>query len=556
MNSTLFIHIGFHKTGSTALQNFLVLNRVEFQKQGVLYPGNTENHFSITKELREITNPFLNKKTQVYQIFKEILNKSNNYSKFILSSEGFCNNEEIIIPALIKALTNFKIKAKVKIIIYLRPQESWLESSYQQTIKDRSTRSVNTFKQHHTSENYLNYCNYYARINIWASNFGKENIIIIPYNLNQPKNIIYDNFIETVGITMNSSFIYPSKLKTNVALHHHYIEFLRLLNIIKIEDKIFAKIIELFYANQNKEYNDYKYFNTEEEKKIELYFYQSNAKLAQEYISKNNSQLFEKQLSNNIKEKQVFNPENCFNDDFINNQLKAIFEKNENLIEDLFIEILISELNNNEALKAKSQLTSIIKKILGDNLIQRIIKKYPNYNSNNILYLDKTIGWNTDLLLNYYNFKTCTFDFSNHCNYKIKQKLIYLKSTGNDPYFSIQRVFGNFDSQTSIKIIIDSSADTVLQIYFQERNYPNYSENKSLKTKIRKGLNTVFFMIDNPDFNGQIRIDPGNISGKFFIHEIVIKSNAKTYEELFIENKKISELLSNKYTEIQTIKND
>lgn len=331
MNSTLFIHIGFHKTGSTALQNFLVLNRVEFQKQGVLYPGNTENHFSITKELREITNPFLNKKTQVYQIFKEILNKSNNYSKFILSSEGFCNNEEIIIPALIKALTNFKIKAKVKIIIYLRPQESWLESSYQQTIKDRSTRSVNTFKQHHTSENYLNYCNYYARINIWASNFGKENIIIIPYNLNQPKNIIYDNFIETVGITMNSSFIYPSKLKTNVALHHHYIEFLRLLNIIKIEDKIFAKIIELFYANQNKEYNDYKYFNTEEEKKIELYFYQSNAKLAQEYISKNNSQLFEKQLSNNIKEKQVFNPENCFNDDFINNQLKAIFEKDENL---------------------------------------------------------------------------------------------------------------------------------------------------------------------------------------------------------------------------------
>jgi len=69
MKRSLYIHIGTHKTGSTAIQSFLTLNKNIMQEFGVLYPNKSENHYLITKELREKEKPFLDKETQLYKIF-------------------------------------------------------------------------------------------------------------------------------------------------------------------------------------------------------------------------------------------------------------------------------------------------------------------------------------------------------------------------------------------------------------------------------------------------------------------------------------------------------
>jgi len=138
MKRSLYIHIGTHKTGSTAIQSFLTLNKNIMQEFGVLYPNKSENHYLITKELREKEKPFLDKETQLYKIFSEIREKKSN--KYIISSEGFCESDKILIPRLKDALKFFAIDFETKIIVYLRPQVSWFESSYQQIVKDQNVK--------------------------------------------------------------------------------------------------------------------------------------------------------------------------------------------------------------------------------------------------------------------------------------------------------------------------------------------------------------------------------------------------------------------------------
>ena len=59
MKKILYLHIGKHKTGTTALQDFMAMNRNELKKLGVLYPGIDENHYPVAKELQENDKPYL-----------------------------------------------------------------------------------------------------------------------------------------------------------------------------------------------------------------------------------------------------------------------------------------------------------------------------------------------------------------------------------------------------------------------------------------------------------------------------------------------------------------
>ena len=44
-SSAVYLHIGLPKTGTTFLQHILAANRTELLKQGLIYPGERDDHF-------------------------------------------------------------------------------------------------------------------------------------------------------------------------------------------------------------------------------------------------------------------------------------------------------------------------------------------------------------------------------------------------------------------------------------------------------------------------------------------------------------------------------
>ena len=86
-----------------------------------------------------------------------------------------------------------------------------------------------------------------------------------------------------------------------------------------------------------------------------------------------------------------------------------------------------------------------------------------------------------------------------------------------------------------LKIRLEIPVGTSIQFYFQTIDHPVFNETNSVRRWMKKGINTLCFLITDKNFNGQLRIDPGNAAGVYIIHEIEVKKAPG----LYLFNKKI-----------------
>jgi sulfotransferase family protein len=144
------------------------------------------------------------------------------------------------------------------------------------------------------------------------------------------------------------------------------------------------------------------------------------------------------------------------------------------------------------------------------------------------------------------NFFLYTFGYSEHIikNILVTPKNVNLLSTGNDPFFSLRKFSTHPNGLILIKVRIESEFSTSLQLFYETNNDAGYTQEKSIIKPIKKGNNTVYLRLENSDINGQLRIDPGVVEGNYTIHQILVKSSYKTYEELYNENQEIKSNLS------------
>lgn len=81
-------------------------------------------------------------------------------------------------------------------------------------------------------------------------------------------------------------------------------------------------------------------------------------------------------------------------------------------------------------------------------------------------------------------------------------------------------------AQYLIKIIIEAPDITELQLFYAKAHtFPQFTDQRSKKRLLNKGLNTLLIPIDLQDFDGQLRLDPGSHIGRYIIHSLEIKIN-------------------------------
>jgi len=229
-NYDLIIHIGAPKTGSSALQKFLLENRKVLEDEGYFYPihgldknGISGGHSILAIALLE------NRIEDAKEIYINWENEARANKKILfLSSESFFN--------LSDKLKNIIDDKRVLIISYQRDIIEYLVSVHNQLVKRHfSTVRFEEYidlllKNRNNTANLVNKS--FSKIyDEWAKNIGSENVIVKSYD----SKLFFKNRIEMDLLSILNIDYSKFKLKdklTNISYTNNTLELKRMINYI------------------------------------------------------------------------------------------------------------------------------------------------------------------------------------------------------------------------------------------------------------------------------------------------------------------------------------
>ena len=342
----LILHIGYPKTGTSAIQDFCYKNRETLLKSYRIYYPNTYGSPEIYLSAHFIHSfvlmgeypqefPHELKLTEDYVLLnleKEI--KESNPQKVLISSEYF-----IYLPykpfKLHKLIEIIKPKS-IKVICYIRRQDKIIESTYMQAIKAISL--ANIYKSYLQSiERDFNYHRYLRNLDNTLKKVIDRKSITIIYGLylkdiNEDWNVI-DDFCDLFGI-QKSIQIDINLPKTNISLSPTSTEALkRIKTKYLLSWYVFHKIVNFLYE-YDKQYPSMikTLMPLDERKKILDYYRESNEKLFREYFKQENLFVLSKEEEEFYKEQESIPKEEIERE--IEKKYKIILEfiKNESFL--------------------------------------------------------------------------------------------------------------------------------------------------------------------------------------------------------------------------------
>jgi len=285
----VFLHIGTHKTGTSSIQRFLTINRKALRKQGFFYPeffGPSSHFFALhfgfgtPKKVIE-TNQQWSLEEQKTLIHERMTSQVKKNEHIILSSEILASVRPAEGYKMRAAIKDFFPSRQVKVICYLRRQDHYLESSYNQKLK--TGRFSGTIKQHVQNTN----CDWHWLLTTYAEIFGKGNIIVRVFEKAAftDQDILHD-FLVILGIPSFNGFVFPHE-KVNVRFKHEVIEMITLCR-----DSVALGLNKLFQEVKPVPFTSYPLLSPAERIEILAHYEASNRQVAREFLNKPEGRLF------------------------------------------------------------------------------------------------------------------------------------------------------------------------------------------------------------------------------------------------------------------------
>jgi hypothetical protein len=182
MSKRIFVHIGYPKTGSTAIQQALSLNRETFAKHGFLYPGIGLDHEIIVLAL----NGDVDAAMAAEDLRSEFLASDLDV---VISSEGLSRFPAVTVRKWFEGVD-------VRVIVYVREQAQSIASSYQQYIKGELESAP--FEEF--APKFL--IDYVKVLERWVLWFGAENVMVRLYDREDPVcGDVVQDFLSVLGIS-------------------------------------------------------------------------------------------------------------------------------------------------------------------------------------------------------------------------------------------------------------------------------------------------------------------------------------------------------------------
>ena len=307
MSSELVFHIGMAKTGSTAIQRFLYENGNALKQYGWSYP-NLKNELPNIEQCR-----FLKEKNgDLFHIY--------NYA--LVNPKVFNKNWDILWKQVLKHLENWNVIIssedlfnysadfwervrekydRIKAVVYLRRQDRFIESSWNELIKDTNCLDK-TFYEYVNDSTEMRQLNleYKERLDEISSIIGKDNLIVRVYERKQfcgRKHTLESDFLSAIGIEPNWDDFIPCNTE-NLRLQGNYIEIKRLCNPLismsKCTETNLAMYVDFGRVSGHFEGagQGIGYFTSSERKKVLERFSLGNEETARKYLHREDGVLF------------------------------------------------------------------------------------------------------------------------------------------------------------------------------------------------------------------------------------------------------------------------
>lgn len=523
----LLLHTGLPKTGTTTIQQYLSDNREALHKQGLLYPSQEINHHKMIEEFNTSDRKYLLDSSFTHDIFRQI--KTTTCSAILLSSEDISHKTAFYIAKIRELVLVWELDIEIQLIILIRYQPHWLESAYGQMvkgIKSREHRTFDAFVQHETETPFLDYFRFLTKC---ASLEGVKKLIVAPFPPNDQQDLT-TYFAGLTGINAASASLKPVVNHVNRSLGAVETAFLRWLNLLDVSDDIFKEICSNF-ETKSFTVQTYSFLSYDIEKVLAEKFSEGNHKTAQMFLG--TAGIWGDNLSEPPLSRNVFEQKAELEIESFHSILKALQQQTPRTIAALAADLEKFNAWSRQTQNARNVLLNHICKLTGTT--PRFSEDQLKKNDSNLLLHGLSEELSLVKLINAENFFSCTnghsSDFLNR--YLLGPRGISFVCEGRDAHFFLQTNEGNHKSITMIRMKIKSSCETQLNLYYQTRQTPVFSENNKLEYNLRSGINTVYLLIDNQQFNGSVRVNPSRNPGKYSILFIEIYSNAMTYNDLF-----------------------
>lgn len=299
---TLYLHIGTPKTATSSIQEFLHINRIILEQHGYCFPklphkypyvcSNRNAHFMVENLYFEDGTRDLNLEMEfLREGLDQVRDCFKQFDNVILSEENLWRVSSYSHKELFPYLKQEAAQQGylIKIIVYLRRQDQFLVSNWNQCVKQGKTAYTVTLNSYikNTQKKTRLVINYASKLDKISELFGKENLIVRRFDPQSWKNhsIIYD-FTDCIGLTLTDDFQFPSQM-VNPGLSGNYAEIKRIINkdstFSKEENTYLSSFLKTLSAESGERY-PCSMLSAEETRILLNKYAAENARVASEYI--------------------------------------------------------------------------------------------------------------------------------------------------------------------------------------------------------------------------------------------------------------------------------
>jgi len=302
----LYLHIGLPKTGTSAIQNFFFQNREILKKKGILYPDlalHWSQHVPVAKAIFSPIFPKAHFNRLIESVdmaswYEGLLNgcSKDECSKVVISSDFFWaapamqsalsyhepteDNYILLEQAVAACKKAFSWFDTVKVIVYLRRQDQWLESFFNQQIKDGF--SIPTEPELLPCKNYLLFS---KNLSIWEQYFGQDNILV--RNFSACNGDVVKDFCRLLSVHDDAGLVSPSTdaRSANLRLSPRAVQTMRFAlenNMDKATLDLLGEVLR-YTSSRGKQGDASGVFSTDFHRQVLSVYEQDNCELAKRY---------------------------------------------------------------------------------------------------------------------------------------------------------------------------------------------------------------------------------------------------------------------------------
>jgi hypothetical protein len=314
----VYFHIGEPKTGTSVIQSHLQQNRDVLRDRGVFYPVTISpfKHVYRTFESHHIVTyawagwePSTGYSPDRFFARAEATCRAHNMTTLLLSAENTYWLPTQIVSgawpdtdaywdakrAYVERIHQDLKRYDTKIVVYLRRQDHWLETWYNQWIKNGTSLTEDIYPTF--AERHRPLLDHGANMKLWADQFGTENVIVRPYEKEQLPDGLLKDFLTLLDLGEPDAYPAKRKPRYNAHLDRDTMEFMNICNSLDLDPqddwwlRIFLRRVTGQFDRQPL-YEEQKLMHPDQRRALLQDYSESNAWVARTLMGRNDGRLF------------------------------------------------------------------------------------------------------------------------------------------------------------------------------------------------------------------------------------------------------------------------